>query len=55
MDVVLDPALFGVQHRLEREVPPAGVIAGKIDRPIAYRPVETDGAARAAALIAALF
>ena len=32
----------------------AEAIAGEIDRPIDYRPVETDGAARAAALIAPL-
>jgi UDP:flavonoid glycosyltransferase YjiC (YdhE family) len=54
-----------VRHRLERygagrcltfdESPPeviAEAIAIEIDRPVAYRPVETDGAARAAALIA---
>jgi hypothetical protein len=54
-----------VRHRLERygagrcmdydASPPeviAGAIAEEIDRPIDYRPVETDGAARAAALIA---
>ncbi|MEO8572028.1 MAG: glycosyltransferase [Chloroflexota bacterium] len=56
-----------VRHRLERygagrymdydQSPPeviAEAIAAEIDRPIDYRPVETDGAARAAALIAAL-
>jgi predicted glycosyltransferase len=56
-----------VRHRLERygagrwmdyDVSPpeviAEAIAAEIDRPIAYRPVETDGAARAAALIAPL-
>jgi predicted glycosyltransferase len=56
-----------VRHRLERygagrymdydESPPeviAGAIAAEIDRPVEYRPVETDGAARAAALIAPL-
>ncbi len=56
-----------VRHRLERygagrymeyaASPPeviATAIAGEIDRPIDYRPVETDGAARAAALIAPL-
>jgi predicted glycosyltransferase len=32
----------------------AEAIAAEIDRPVAYRPVESDGAARAAALIAAL-
>ncbi len=32
----------------------AEAIATEVDRPIDYRPVETDGAARAAALIAAL-
>jgi hypothetical protein len=32
----------------------AEAIAAEIDRPISYRPVETDGAARAAALIAPL-
>ena len=56
-----------VRHRLERygagrcmdyatstpEVV-AEAIAAEIDRPIDYRPVETDGAARAAALIAPL-
>ena len=56
-----------VRHRLERygagrfmdydASPPeviAEAIAAEIDRPVAYRPVETDGAARAAALIAPL-
>ncbi len=56
-----------VRHRLERygagrrmdydASPPeviAEAIAAEIDRPIDYRPVETDGAARAAALIAPL-
>ena len=56
-----------VRHRLERygagrcmeydESPPeviAKAIAEEIDRPVAYRPVEADGAARAAALIAPL-
>jgi predicted glycosyltransferase len=56
-----------VRHRLERygagrrmdydTSPPeviAEAIAAEIDRPIDYRPVETDGAARAAALIAPL-
>ena len=56
-----------VRHRLERygagrymeyaASPPeviAEAIAEEIDRPIDYRPVETDGAARAAALIAPL-
>ncbi len=56
-----------VRHRLERygagrcmeyaASPPeviAAAIAEEIDRPIDYRPVETDGAARAAALIAPL-
>jgi len=56
-----------VRHRLERygagrymeyaASPPeviAAAIAQEIDRPIDYRPVETDGAARAAALIAPL-
>jgi predicted glycosyltransferase len=56
-----------VRHRLERygagrymdydASPPeviAEAIADEIDRPVAYRPVESDGAARAAALIAAL-
>ena len=32
----------------------AGVIAAEIDRPVAYSPVETDGAARAAGLLAEL-
>ncbi len=32
----------------------AGVIAAEIDRPVDYSPVETDGAARAAALLAEL-
>ena len=54
-----------VRHRLERygagrymdydASPPeviAEAIAEEIDRPVDYRPVETDGAARAAALIA---
>ena len=56
-----------VRHRLDRygagrymeyaASPPeviAAAIAEEIDRPIDYRPVETDGAARAAALIAPL-
>jgi predicted glycosyltransferase len=56
-----------VRHRLERygagrymdydASPPeviAAAIAEEIDRPVAYRPVESDGAARAAALIAPL-
>ena len=56
-----------VRHRLERygagrymdyatSAPEviAEAIAAEIDRPICYRPVETDGAARAAALIAPL-
>ncbi len=56
-----------VRHRLERygagrymeyaAAPPeaiAAAIAQEIDRPIDYRPVETDGAARAAALISPL-
>ncbi len=56
-----------VRHRLDRygagrymdydASPPeiiAEAIAAEIDRPIDYRPVETDGAARAAALIAPL-
>jgi predicted glycosyltransferase len=56
-----------VRHRLERygggrymdydASPPeviATAIAAEIDRPVDYRPVETDGAARAAALIAEL-
>ena len=56
-----------VRHRLERYgagrymeyagSPPeviAAAIAQEIDRPVDYRPVETDGAARAAALIAPL-
>jgi predicted glycosyltransferase len=56
-----------VRHRLERygagrcmdyatSTPEliAEAIAAEIDRPISYRPVETDGAARAAALIAPL-
>ncbi|HEX6868243.1 MAG TPA: glycosyltransferase, partial [Candidatus Limnocylindrales bacterium] len=56
-----------VRHRLERygagrfmdydASPPeviAEAIAEEIDRPVAYRPVATDGAARAAALIAPL-
>jgi len=54
-----------VRHRLDRygagrcmafdESPPeviAEAIATEIDRPVDYRPVESDGAARAAALIA---
>lgn len=32
----------------------AAAIAEELDRPVAYRPVETDGAARAAALLAEL-
>ena len=32
----------------------AEAIAAEIDRPVDYRPVETDGAARAAALLAEL-
>jgi hypothetical protein len=32
----------------------AAAIAEEVGRPVAYRPVETDGAARAAALIAEL-
>ena len=32
----------------------AEAIAAEIDRPLDYRPVETDGAARAAALLAEL-
>jgi len=32
----------------------AEAIAEEIDRPVTYRPVESDGAARAAALIAPL-
>jgi len=56
-----------VRHRLERygagrymdydASPPEAIaiaIAEEIDRPVAYRPVESDGAARAAALIAPL-
>jgi UDP:flavonoid glycosyltransferase YjiC (YdhE family) len=56
-----------VRHRLDRygagrfmeytESTPeviAGAIAEEIDRPVASRPVESDGAARAAALIAEL-
>ena len=56
-----------VRHRLARygagrymdydDSPPeviANAIAAEIDRPVDYRPVETDGAARAAALIAPL-
>jgi predicted glycosyltransferase len=56
-----------VPHRLERygagrrldytDIDPehlAGVIAAEIDRPVAYSPVETDGAARAADLLAEL-
>ena len=58
---------FHVRHRLERygagrrmdfdESTPeviAAVIAEEIGRPVDYRPVETDGAARAAARIAEL-
>jgi predicted glycosyltransferase len=58
---------FHVAHRLRRyragrrldypEVTPDGLaeaIAGEIGREVAYRPVETDGAARAAALLAEL-
>jgi UDP-N-acetylglucosamine:LPS N-acetylglucosamine transferase len=58
---------FHVRHRLERyragrcldfeESPPeviAEAIAEEIGREVDYRPVETDGAARAAALIAEL-
>ena len=56
-----------VRHRLERhgagrrmdyrDSPPEAIahaIAGEIDRPVAYRPVPTDGAARAAGMIAEL-
>jgi hypothetical protein len=58
---------FHVRHRLERygagrrmdfdESPPAAIaeaIAAEIGREVSYRPVETDGAARAAARIAEL-
>jgi UDP-N-acetylglucosamine:LPS N-acetylglucosamine transferase len=58
---------FHVRHRLDRygagrclsyaELDPdvlAAAIVEEIDRPIAYRPVAGDGAARAAALLAAL-
>ena len=58
---------FHVRHRLERygagrcldydqTVPEvlAQVIAAEIGSPVSYRPVETDGAARAAALLAEL-
>jgi UDP:flavonoid glycosyltransferase YjiC (YdhE family) len=58
---------FHVAHRLDRHragrrmdyaaaTPEtiAAAIAGELDRPVDYRPVETDGAARAAALIAEL-
>ncbi len=58
---------FHVRHRLERygagrcldydETGPealAQAIAAEIGRPVSYRPVETDGAARAAALLAEL-
>ncbi len=58
---------FHVRHRLDRyaagrcmdfdEATPEGIaaaIAEEIGRPVAYRAVETDGAARAAALIAEL-
>ena len=60
---------FHVRHRLDRygAGPPPGLrpdrprgswpqaIAAEIGRPVDYRPVETDGAARAAALLAELF
>jgi len=58
---------FHVHHRLEghgagrrmdfADTDPealAAVMAGEMDRPVSYRPVERDGAARAAAAIAAL-
>ena len=58
---------FHVRHRLDRygagrcldydQTGPetlAHAIAAEIGRPVSYRPVETDGAARAAALIADL-
>ena len=58
---------FHVRHRLERHqagrcmnyqtAEPADIavaIAGEIGRPVDYRPVATDGAARAAALLADL-
>jgi UDP:flavonoid glycosyltransferase YjiC (YdhE family) len=58
---------FHVRHRLERygagrcmdyaASPPeviARALVEEIDRPVSYRPVETDGAARAAAMIAEL-
>jgi UDP-N-acetylglucosamine:LPS N-acetylglucosamine transferase len=58
---------FHVRHRLNRygagrcldyeDTGPeslAQAIAGEVDRPVSYRPVETDGAARAAAYLADL-
>jgi hypothetical protein len=58
---------FHVRHRLDRygagrcldygQTGPealAEAIAAEIGRPVSYRPVETDGAARAAALLAEL-
>jgi predicted glycosyltransferase len=58
---------FHVRHRLAQygagrcleydQATPAGLaaaIAAEIGRPVSYRPVETDGAARAAALLAEL-
>jgi UDP:flavonoid glycosyltransferase YjiC (YdhE family) len=52
-------ARYGAGHRVdyaELAEPErlAEVIAAEIDRPVAYRPVETDGAARAARLLAEL-
>ncbi len=49
---------YGAGRRMDYDTSPpeviAAAIAEEIDRPIAYRPVESDGAGRAAALIAPL-
>jgi predicted glycosyltransferase len=51
-------AQYGAGRRLDyAETDPeqlAGAIAAEIDRPVDYRPVESDGAARAASLLAEL-
>ena len=51
-------ARYGAGRFMDYDASPPDVIAGaiaeEIDRPVDYRPVESDGAARAAALIAPL-
>ena len=51
-------ARYGAGRYMDYDASPPDVIAGaiaeEIDRPVDYRPVESDGAARAAALIAPL-